>query len=93
MPSLAVAGTGKTLETLWRECQTESVTVVANRHNLTRQQLVAMFQQSGLAAGGNRDPSPSQIRQECRKFREKWTAEQAESRYVGSRKILRMREI
>jgi len=92
MPSVAIAGTGKTLERLWQECQTESVATVATRHNLTRQQLVALFQQSGLVSGGNRDPSPAEIRQECRKFKERWTAEQAKARYVGSRHIARIRE-
>jgi len=89
MPSVAVAGTGKTLDRLWQECQSERMSVVAARHQLSTQQLVALFQQSGLLDGGNRDPSRQEIRQACRALRRQWTEEQAKARYVGSRLIRR----
>ena len=89
MPSLAVAGTGKTLERMWQECQTETVSTVAQRNGLTRQQLVALFQQSGHLGGGNRDPSRAEIRQACQALKRRWSEEQAKSRYVGARLIRR----
>ena len=92
MPSAAVPGTAKTLERLWQECQAESVEIVARRHNLTRQSLVALFQQSGLIGGGNRDPSQREIRQACRALQKRWTADQAEARWVGRRSIAVLRE-
>jgi hypothetical protein len=92
MPSVAVAGTGKTLERLWEECQTERMSAVASRHNLTTQQLVALLQQSGLIDGGSRDPSRSEIQRECQKFQREWTREQALQRWVGRRRISEIEE-
>lgn len=86
---LAVSPTNKTLQTLWMEAQHQTIQEVATQNGMTRQQLVALFQQSGLSEGGrgSQDPSKETIRRLCREFQEKWTPEQAVARWVGNRRI------
>lgn len=87
MPSMAVAGTGVTVETMWQKCQTQRMSEVAKQYGLTTQALLAMLQQSGLVEGGNRDPSRQEIKEACRQLQKEWTAEQAASRWVGRRRM------
>jgi transposase-like protein len=65
-----------------------SLSEVAKKHGMTRQFLVSLFQQDGLiGGGGQRVPSPEEIRQECLLFRRRWTPEQRAARWVGSRRV------
>lgn len=86
---LAVGETGVTLETMFQESQTLGIGAVANQHGMTRQRLVALFQQSGLLPSGSgaRDPSKEEIQKACRELQDQWTPEQARARWVGSRSL------
>jgi len=82
---VAVGDTGVTLETMFLEAQTSGVKATANRYGMPHQRLSAWFRQSGLVAGGNRDPSLEEIRQAVREIQDSWTPEQARARWVGMR--------
>ena len=77
----------QSVATLWQECQLRSISEVAEKHGMTRQYLVSLLQQDGYVGGGQKVPSPEEIRQECRLLRKQWTPEQKQARWVGHRRV------
>ena len=74
-----------TTQELWTLCQTHQMKMVAEKFNMTTQQIVARFQQSGLLSGGNRDPSPEEIEREKRAIQQRWDETTRQARWVGTK--------
>lgn len=74
-----------TTQELWTLCKSHQMKLVAKKFNLTTQQMVAQFQQSGLLSGGNRDPSPEEIEREKRLIQQRWDEPTRKARWVGTK--------
>lgn len=74
------------VKVMWRMCQTQPLKQVAERYGRTPRKLVEEFRQSGLYGNGKGDPSPAQIREQCKLIREGWDEPTRMNRWAGRRK-------
>lgn len=81
MPALTMP----TAKELWNLCRYQTMTAVAEKYGLTRQAMVAMFQQEGLMQSGKRCPSPAEIEAAKKELQAKWDEETRMDRWVGRR--------
>ena len=72
---------------MWEECTHRKVAAVARRHGLTRQQLVALFDQTGLTGRKASDPGPDEIDAATRSIRSEWTPDQERARWIAARRF------
>ena len=72
---------------MWRELETKRLSVVAMENGLTAQNLVALFDQSGLTGRQPADPGPAEIAAATRVIRMGWTPETEKSRWIAARKL------
>lgn len=75
-----------TVESMWRQCQSQRISEVAKKYGRTTQALVAEFRQSGLCGGADADPSPAAIKQACQRIRATWDEETERQRWIGARR-------
>lgn len=73
-----------TTEELWILCRHHQMKWVAQKYNLTTQEMVARFKQSGLM-GGAKCPSPEEIEREKRLLQSRWDEQTRMERWVGRR--------
>lgn len=71
---------------MWQQCSHRRVSEVAKEYSLTTQQLVALFDQTGLTGRRECDPGPSEIAAATRRIRLQWTPEQERSRWIAARR-------
>jgi hypothetical protein len=72
---------------LWNECSRKKLGQVAQENNLSKQQLVAMFDQSGLTGRRPADPGPNEIAAVAASIRQEWTPEVEAARWIAARSL------
>lgn len=75
------------VQAMWDQCSHSRVSEVAASHGMTTQQLVALFDQTGLTGRRPSDPGPSEIAAATRAIRSRWTPEQERSRWIAARRV------
>lgn len=75
------------VQQMWEECSHEKLSVVAARHNLTKQALVALFDQAGLTGRTEADPGPEEIAAAAAEIRRGWTPDQERARWIAARRF------
>lgn len=70
---------------LFKECQDTKVGIVAKRHGMTHQALLALFFEYRMLGNELDDPTPSDIARETAAFRSSWSEETEKSRWMGAR--------
>ena len=73
------------VQAMWQQCSHRRVSEVAKDHNLTTQQLVALFDQTGLTGRRESDPGPGEIAAATRRIRSECNPEQEKSRWIAAR--------
>ena len=71
---------------MWEECNHQKLSEVAARHNLTKQALVALFDQAGLTGRTPADPGPSEIAAAAAAIRAEWSQEVETARWIAARR-------
>lgn len=74
------------VQAMWQQCSHSRVSEVAAKNGLTTQQLVALFDQTGLTGRTEADPGPEEIAAATRALRSQWTPEQERSRWIAARR-------
>ena len=62
---------------------------IAKENNLSRQELVTLWDQAGLTGRSQVDPSPSEIAEATRKIRSEWSEKQRSRRWIAAKLIRR----
>ena len=71
---------------MWNQCSQRRVSEVAAENRMTTQQLVALFDQTGLTGRRESDPGPSEIAAATSLIRSEWSPEQERSRWIAARR-------
>ncbi len=74
------------VQAMWEECSRRRVSEVAASNQMTTQQLVALFDQTGLTGRRESDPGPDEIAAATRRIRNQWSPEQERSRWIAARR-------
>ena len=72
---------------LWNECSHKKLGQVAAENNLSKQELVALFDQTGLTGRQPADPGPSEIAAAAAAIRAEWTPEVEAARWIAARSL------
>jgi hypothetical protein len=75
------------VQEMWIECSKKRVSEVAAANQMTTQQLVALFDQTGLTGRRESDPGPSEIAAATLRIRNEWSPEQERSRWIAARRM------
>lgn len=71
---------------MWNQLDRMSLLEVSRLNNVSRQQLVYLFDQMGLTGRQPADPSPSEIAEEAKKIRRRWSPAVRRSRWIAARR-------
>jgi hypothetical protein len=72
---------------LWNECSNKKLSQVAAENGLTKQALVALFDQTGLTGRQPADPGPNEIAAAAAAIRREWTPEVEAARWIAARTL------
>lgn len=72
---------------MWKELETMALGEVASRHGLTKQRLVALFDQAGLTGRREADPGPDEIASAALAIRMTWSPQVERSRWIAARRM------
>ena len=75
------------VQAMWEQCETMRLSEVAEMNGLSKQALVALFDQAGLTGRTPADPSPSDIAAAAAQIRREWTPEQEKARWIAARRL------
>lgn len=74
-----------TTEELWDLCQSQPLRLVANKYELSVQEIVSRFSHEGLYGGTPKDPTPDEILAARNRIKESWDETTQRARWVGNR--------
>ena len=72
---------------LWLELETKTLSQVATHAGVSKQQMVALFDQAGLTGRQSADPGPDEILAATEAIRREWTPEQEKARWIAARRL------